>query len=283
MDLGLNLPTARADLKPADLAGLARRAEELGYRSVWIGEHVVLAESEASNYFAADAPMPDPLVLLAGLATVTSTIRLGTGVCLPAQRNPVYLAKEAGTLDWLSGGRLDLGIGIGWSAAELAATGLPWRGRPSRLRDSVHVMRHLWHDRNAAASWPTYELPEVRQHPRPIQAGGPPVWIGGNSDAALRRVAEYGDGWYGFADVEGDDLGERIGFVRARAEEAGRDPSDVRITLLTYRMIGADEATMLDRLGVEQLVVSLPPDPVEELHRSLADTLDRLRATEAVS
>ncbi|WP_340537939.1 TIGR03619 family F420-dependent LLM class oxidoreductase [Nocardioides sp. GXZ039] len=281
MKLGLNLPTFRDALGPGELLSLARLAEEIGYHQLWVGEHVVLSDDEPNAFFESTAPMPEPLSLLSAIAAVTERIRLGTGVCLAVQRNPVYLAKEASTVDWLSAGRLDLGMGIGWSPAEMESVGLVPGERPARFRDWVEVMRHLWTDANTAREWSTYRLPAVRQFPLPPQAGGPPLWVGGNTDPALRRTAELGDGWLGFADID-QDLEQRIGYLQERAAEYGRPP--VRVALLTYQPLKSEVLSEYDRLGVEQLVVSpvgMDYDEVAEQVRTYATDFDALRETAA--
>jgi probable F420-dependent oxidoreductase len=268
MKLGLNLPTLLDSLASGDLLQLCRSAEDAGYHQVWVGEHVVLSDNEPNDYFPSTAPMPDPLVLLTAVAATTTTIRLGTGVCLPTQRNPVYLAKEVSTLDWLSSGRVDLGMGLGWSLAELEAVGASPAGRAARFRDYVSVMKHLWNDENREAEWPTYRLPAVRQFPRPTQPGGPPLWIGGNSDAALRRAAQIGDGWFGFADI-GDDAAEQVATLQEEAAAAGRGP--VRVALLTYRKLDHEELSAYEHIGVEQVALSLSGTSLPELQDQLVE------------
>ena len=200
------------------LRALGTAVEERGFDSIWVAEHVVLFDEYASRYpYANDGRIPvrpesgilDPFAALSYLAAVTTRVRLGTGICLVPQRNPVYTAKEVATVDWLSGGRFDLGIGVGWLAEEFAALGVPFDRRGSRCRAYIDVMKTLWADPISEYSGEFYELAPTRQYPKPVQQPHPPIHFGGESDAALRRVADLGQGWYGFG-LEPGEVKERI-------------------------------------------------------------------------
>ena len=203
---------------PEYLRTLGTAAEEPGFHSLWIAEHVVLFDDYASHYpYSADGRIPacgksgflDPFDALAFLAACTTRVRLGTGICLVPQRNPVYTAKEAATVDWLSGGRLDFGVGVGWLAEEFRALGVPFERRGERCRDYLEVMRRLWCDPVSAFAGEFYELPACREYPKPVQQPHPPIYFGGESEAALRRVADVGQGWYPFS-LEPEELAERL-------------------------------------------------------------------------
>jgi len=153
MKVGINLPSVNPVATGQFVSEFAQRADERGFASLWVGEHVVLFDEYDSTYpydpsgklfLGGTTGMLEPFEVLTFCAAVTSRVRLGTGVCLLPQRNPVYTAKAASTLDWLSDGRLDLGIGLGWSKEELAACGVPWDRRGARCDDYVEVMRRLW-------------------------------------------------------------------------------------------------------------------------------------------
>jgi len=207
MRIGLFAPLAGPFATAEYLTTLGAAAEQRGFHSVWLAEHVVLFDDYRSTYpYAANGRIPappesgmlEPFTALAFLAAVTRTLRLGTGICLLPQRNPVYTAKEAANVDFLSGGRLDLGVGVGWLAEEFRAVNVPFENRGARCRSYVEVMRALWCDAVSEYKDEFYELPACRMYPKPVQRPHPPLHFGGESDAALRRVADLGQGWYGF-------------------------------------------------------------------------------------
>jgi probable F420-dependent oxidoreductase len=242
MKFGIFAPLANPFATSDYLKALGSAAEERGFDSIWVAEHVVLFDEYASQYpYAADGRIPvrpesgilDPFAALSYLAAVTTTIRLGTGICLVPQRNPVYTAKEAATVDWLSGGRLDLGIGVGWLAEEFGALGVPFDRRGSRCRAYIDVMKTLWTDPISQYSGEFYELPPTRQYPKPLQQPHPPIHFGGESDAALRRVADLGQGWYGFG-LDPEQAKERIARLEQLLERRGRRRQDIEVSICPY-------------------------------------------------
>ena len=270
-------PFATADY----LQTLGPAAEERGFDSIWVAEHVLLFDEYKSRYpYANDGRIPvppesgilDPFVALSYLAAVTNSIRLGTGICLVPQRNPVYTAKEVATLDWLSGGRFDLGIGVGWLAEEFEALDVPFEHRGSRCRAYIDVMKTLWTDSISEYSGAYYELAPTRQFPKPIQQPHPPIHFGGESNAALRRVADLGQGWYGF-NLEADQLTERIAHLVTLLEERGRKRSDIEISVCPYLLSAGPE--LIDRYqdaGVDRVILvasATEPD-------SLVEALDEM-------
>lgn len=216
----------------------------------------------------------DPLLGLTFAAAVTSRITLGTGVLLLPEHNPVHAAKRAATLDVLSAGRLTLGIGIGWLTEEFAALGIPFAGRGRRAAEYVAAMRSLWSDDVASFCGEFTSFDSVRLNPKPVRGRRIPVVVGGNSDAALRRVAAFGDGWYGF-NLTVAAAAERIGALAELCRDRGRSASELSIALaLTDGEPGTQPE--LARAGVTELVLagSPPADPhaasawVAELARS---------------
>src|SRR5215469_13911825 len=185
---------------------IATTAERLGFSTLWAPEHVVLLEEYASKYpyssgrFPApvDTPIADPFTTLAYAAACTSKIRLGTGICLVPEHNPLVLAKTVATVDRLSGGRFVFGVGVGWLAEEFQALGVPFDRRAQRTREYIDVMRKLWTQRSSSHQGEFVNFTNVMSYPKPVSETGVPVWFGGESGPALRRVAEYGDGWIGF-------------------------------------------------------------------------------------
>jgi probable F420-dependent oxidoreductase len=281
MDIGLFAPVGHPSGTPEYVAALGRGAEERGFSSLWAAEHVVLFDAYASRYpyaengripAAGDAGFHDPFAALAFLAALTTRIRLGTGICLVPQRNPVYTAKEVATVDVLSGGRFDFGVGVGWLAEEFRALDVPFERRGARTRAYLDVMRRLWCDELSAYDGPFYRLPACRQYPKPVQQPHPPIYFGGESDAALRRAADLGQGWYPFA-VTPDVLTERLGVLDGLLSARGRRRSELRLMTCPYlNPIDLDVVKRYRDLGVAEVVFLLfAPDT--EMLAGMLDTL----------
>jgi probable F420-dependent oxidoreductase len=264
MKIGVFLPLGHPGSDRAYVAAAGRRAEELGFHSLWVAEHVVLFDDYASRYpYAEDGRIPvrkdagllAPFTSLAFLAAVTERIRLGTGICLVPQRNPLYTAREAADVDVLSDGRLDLGVGVGWLAEEFQALGVPFERRGDRCRSYLQVMKSLWCDELSEYSDEFYTLPACRQFPKPIQQPHPPIHFGGESDAALRRVADVGDGWYGFS-LDPAGLEERMTHLRRLCVARGRSTSDIEISVSPY-LRSFDPATLeaYQAAGAHQVIL----------------------------
>ncbi len=292
MHLGYFAPLANPAADGAYLTELGGRVEECGFHSLWVAEHVVLFDDYASKYpYAEDGRIPaggengilEPFTSLAFLAGVTKTLRLGTGICLVPQRNPVYTAKEAANVDWLSGGRLDFGVGVGWLAEEFRAVDTPFERRGSRCRSYLEVMKRLWCDPVSEYKDEFYELPACRQYPKPVQDPHPPLHFGGESDAALRRVADLGQGWYGF-NLEPEELRERLGRLDELLAAAGRRRDEIQVSVCPY-FKGCD-AEKLERYrdaGADQVIlVGFAPDrdalraTVEGFAETMMETARRL-------
>ncbi len=254
-----------AAVEPEAVRAAAIAAERLGFATLWAPEHVVLVEQYASQYpyssgrfpGGAEIPIADPFTTLAYAAACTSTIRLGTGICLVPEHNPLVLAKTAATLDRLSGGRFILGAGVGWLAEEFEALGVPFAHRGARTREYVEILRKLWTERSSSHDGRFIKFAGVTSFPKPA-AAGIPVWFGGESEAALRRVASYGDGWIGFKVAPADAAG-KIRRIEELLQANGRSRSEVTLALSPYtdpitpddlkryRDAGADEVALLLR------------------------------------
>jgi probable F420-dependent oxidoreductase len=211
----------------------------------------------------AEADWLDPLIGLSFAAACTSRIGLATGVLLLPEHNPVVVAKQAASLDVLSGGRLTLGIGAGWSREEFEALGVPFERRGTRMTEYVAAMRVVWGEDVASFAGEFARFDAIRVNPKPVR-GRVPVVLGGNSDAALGRAASWGDGWYGFNVPGVDAVRERVEFLHARTREAGRDPAALEVAVA---MTGVEPGDLpaIAAAGVTQLVlVDAPPeDPAE--------------------
>ncbi len=239
MRVGLHALGIGAGARPEVIRAVALAAEAAGFATLWSGEHVVLVDQPRSRYpYSADgriavpaaADWLDPLLGLSFIAAVTTTIGLATGVLLLPEHNPVVSAKQAATLDVLSGGRLTLGVGIGWSAEEFAALGIPFARRGRRTAEYVAAMRTLWADDVASFSGEFTRFESVRVNPKPVRSRRIPVVIGGNSDASLARVAAFGDGWYGF-NLPVKAVAERVAALAGQCKRHGRSLRELSVAV----------------------------------------------------
>jgi len=218
---------------------ICRRAESAGFESVWGGEHVIIPDAIASRYpYTADGkipaepdtPIPDPLIWLAFAAAAAPTLRLGTCILIVPQRNPLVLAKALATLDQLSGGRVELGLGVGWMKEEFDALGVAWERRGARNDEYIAAMRALWAGPHAEFHGEFVDFPPVTCSPRPVN-GSIPVLVGGDTDAAISRAVRIADGYFpGEGDIE--RLGELLGRLRKAADQADRDPNSIEINAM---------------------------------------------------
>jgi probable F420-dependent oxidoreductase len=268
MRFGLHALGIGSGADPAVIAAVAQTAESAGFSTLWSGEHVVMVDRPDTPYpysddgviaVPSDADWLDPLITLTFAAATTSQIRLATGILLLPQHNPLLVAKQAASLDVLSKGRFVLGIGIGWSSEEFAALGIPFRGRAGRNREFVEVMRTLWSEDVSSFDGEIVHFREVRSYPKPVRGRKVPIVLGGNSDAALERVVEYGDGWYGF-NLPMGEAADRIEVLRSRCQRQGRDPASIEIAV-SLRDGAPEDAPALAASGVSELVlVAAPPE-----------------------
>ncbi len=243
---------------------ICRRAEAVGFESVWGGEHVVLPDSISSKYpytpdgkipAEPDTPIPDPLIWLAFVAAAAPKLRLGTCILIVPQRNPLVLAKELATLDKLSGGRVELGLGVGWLKEEFEALGVPWDRRGARNDEYIAAMRALWAAPNAEFHGEFVDFEPVTCSPRPVN-GSIPVIVGGDTDAAVQRAVRIADGYFpGEGDFE--RLSALLGRLHKAADEAGRDPESIAINAI-FGVQMTDPAAGVEQmasLGVDRIMV----------------------------
>jgi probable F420-dependent oxidoreductase len=251
---------------------VATNAERLGFASLWAPEHVVLLDRYASKYpysagefpVPTDTPMGDPFTTLAFAAACTKTIRLGTGICLVPEHNPVVLAKIVATTDLLSKGRLILGAGIGWLEEEFQAIGVPWERRSQRTRECVAAMRKLWSDDLSAYDGEFVKFDGVRSFPKPANGKSVPVWFGGESGPALKRVADYGDGWIGF-NLTADETAAKVKRIEELLKASRRKRSDVELAVSPYtKPMKTDDLARYRDAGVEEVVLVVVDVPRSE-------------------
>lgn len=266
MRFGIAFANTGPFVEPEAAAAFAKAAEGAGFDSLWTVEHVVVPAGYQSAYPYSpsgkmpgpdDAPIPDPLIWLAYVAAATSRIKLATGILILPQRNPVILAKELATLDHLSGGRIILGIGVGWLAEEFGAIGVPFNERGARADDYVAAMRTLWSEEEATHHSEFVDFTNCIVRPRPV-AGTIPIHVGGHSDAAARRAGRLGDGFFPVSREAFGNLGALYDVVRATATDAGRDPASIELTTGLTRPSAPDtldDVKALADLGTDRLVV----------------------------
>jgi probable F420-dependent oxidoreductase len=265
---------------PGMIRDFGRRAENMGLESIWMGEHVALFDKNTYGYPGSKdgrIPVPDGGGMLdvtatfGFLAAATTKVRLGTGVALVPQRNPIYTAKEMCTLDWLSDGRIDFGIGVGWNKEEVESCGYRWEDRGKRCDEFLEVMRRLWCDEVSEFKDEFYELPACRQFPKPIQKPHVPIIVGGYAEAAFQRAVKFGAGWYGF-NLDPNRTKEMLGRLDAAFAKAGRKRGkDFQIIVTPPLAMSADAASAYADIGVDRLLVNLGSQRPERVDARLGE------------
>jgi probable F420-dependent oxidoreductase len=266
MDVGVLIPTTA---QSGDVVEVARQVEALGYHSLWIPEHPIIP-------IAFNSAMPisgrlpehygrwvDPFVTLSMAAAVTRRIRLGTGICLLAEREPIVTAKAIATLDVFSGGRVVIGTGGGWLREETEVMGTPYRLRWKRLRETVEAMRTLWTQGEASYQGELVRFPAVRSEPKPMQKPYPPILLGAHGVGTIERIARTYDGWYPGVIFDSKLLKESIARLRQLAAANGRDPGALQVVKLVDPGPSGpslDELTFLREAGVNSIVLSSPSE-----------------------
>ena len=279
---------------PKWVADFVRLLEEEGVESVWMPEHVIMAENYEPLYEYSDdgrapvAPttmMPDPLHWLTFAAAHSDKLKLGTGVLIGPQHSAAILAKRLSTLDALSAGRLEVGIGIGWQKEEYQAVGVPYAQRGKRLDEMLDAMRTLWRDDPATFDGEFTRFDKVYCDTKPAQPGGIPFLIGGSSEAAARRAGLRGDGYFPYT-ISPEDLAARMEIVRSTAVEAGRDPDQLSLTVWphSYRPGGTFDFELIEQyrdIGTDRLIVAAfeaGDTSLDGLRRLICDYQDKVIA-----
>jgi probable F420-dependent oxidoreductase len=257
---------------PGGAVRIAALAEELGYESLWVGEHVVVPSPRVPpSPMEPTAPILDPLVSLAFLAAATGRIRLATGIIILPQRNPLVLAKQVASLDVLSGGRLLLGLGVGYLEPEFRAIGVPLADRGARSDEYLEAMQHLWSDDAPAFDGRYVSFSGVDAHPRPTP-GGPPIIIGGHTPAAYRRAVARGHGWYGWARSPEQTEESLAGLAQAAREiERSEALGTLSVTVTPSGHLDSALAARYAQLGVDRLVLFPPRGDIEIWAQFVAD------------
>jgi probable F420-dependent oxidoreductase len=259
MRIGFGAPVSGAWATPENLARFAAGAEQAGYASLWSFQRLLVPEGSGMDpvYHS----VLDPMAALAYAASATSSIRLGVAVVNLPFVSPPYLAKQAATVDILSRGRLDLGLGIGWMPEEFAASGASMARRGARADEYVAVLRHLWAQGRSEFSGDFYQIPRSSVAPKPVQPGGPPILLGGLARPALERAGRIADGWVTSSRTDLSRIAEGVGVIRDAAKQAGRDPDAVRIVCRGVVRAGAEAPAPG---GGGRLLLSGSPEQIRE-------------------
>jgi probable F420-dependent oxidoreductase len=232
MRIGFGLPTGGAWATPEAIDAVARGAEALGYSSLWTFQRLLYALEPRNEYYGAPGGVwpevfkrtLDPIVVLTLAAAATRTIRVGVSVLIVPFYEPIVLGKQLATLDYVCNGRLDVGLGIGWSLDEFEAVGAGASERGARADEFIRCLKTVWTQERVEFAGKFYHIPPCRVEPKPVQRPHPPVLVGGYNDAVFRRAAELGDGYTG-GNIPLADMASVVARVRAAAERAGRDPA----------------------------------------------------------
>ncbi|MEM7081085.1 MAG: LLM class F420-dependent oxidoreductase [Pseudomonadota bacterium] len=269
---------------PSFIKESAQLVEEMGFHGIWVPEHVLFFPAYASSYPYSDTGripgdpegLLDPFTALTFVASCTERVRLGTGICLVPQRQPVYTAKMVADVDFLSSGRVDFGVGVGWLREEFENLGVDFSSRGALCDEYIDLMQALWMPGNSTFSGPTQSLQECHFNPKPIQSPHPPIYFGGESLAAMRRVAARGQGWYGY-DLAPEDVGPKLETLAGLLGEAGRGLDDTDLLVGPNRHpVTAQTVAAYAAQGISQLVVPLGANSLEKLQQRGARLLEAL-------
>jgi probable F420-dependent oxidoreductase len=295
MNFGVWIPNCRHLATPEIIRGAAVRAEALGYDSVWVSDHVVVPRANVVNF---GETIFDPLVTLAVVAGATRRVRLGTTVLIVPYRNAVVTAKMISSLDALSGGRVLLGVGAGWVAAESAMLGVPFRERGAMTDEHLRAMRELWTSPAPSFSGKYTQFSGLVFEPKPVQRPHPPIWVGGHSPAALRRAAEFGAAWHPINRPPAELRSGRLDLLRLSQAQGRTAPpavtlrNDVRIlrpgetapaSAHAGRVIAGEPAAVVDQItelgdcGVEHLVIEFLAADGADLDAQMTMFAERVR------
>ena len=287
MEIGLHLPHIGPLANREAITTFAKLAEDHGFDSLWVSDHVVVPRGLDSRYpyrrdgafpVQPEVPMLEPIATLLFAAAVTERVKLGTTVLVIPMRNPIVTAKQLASLDVLSNGRLILGVGAGWMEEEFEMLGTPFKQRGARLDEYIQLFKVLWTEENPSFHGKFWQIEEVGFAPKPIQRPHPPIWVGGHSAPALRRAGRMADGWHAVG-IEPDTLREQFQEVQRHAQEAGRDPASVSLSVRT-RVSLNDPPQAIEQLqryrevGVTHVVLEIFTAELERA-RSLMEVLAR--------
>lgn len=262
MKLTVDYPSVAFREGPTKVLELATAIEDIGYDEIAVFDHVVMGyptDDRPGPRYPPQMPVLEALVLMAQLAVVTDRIGLATEVLVLPQRQPTLVAKQISTIDLMSQGRVRLGVGVGWQESEYDALGEDFTNRGRRMDEAIALLRSYWSDNQIDFDGEFYSSTAMAMEPKPAQPGGPQIWIGGGSKAALRRAGQIGDGWMGSALADDETIIGSLAAIRAEAASAGRDPASVGLQMMLQPppTKDADKAYYADHDQVVRRVVRL--------------------------
>ncbi|MQF90771.1 MAG: LLM class F420-dependent oxidoreductase [SAR202 cluster bacterium] len=269
MDFGAMMFSTDYSIRPDDLA---KMLEDRGFESMWVPEHTHIPADRTSPWPGGpDLPKDywhtyDPFVALTAAASVTTDLKLGTGICLMIERDPITTAKEIASLDMLSRGRFIFGIGGGWNAEEMRDHGTNFKRRWRILRENILAMKEIWTQEEAEFHGDHVNFDKMWAYPKPVQRPHPPILMGGDGPTTFDRVIDYCDGWIpiGSRSSGGPSLAEKIVLLKRQAEDAGRDPDSLNITNFGIRP-DPELIARLDEAGVDRVIFTLPSQEQDEV------------------
>ena len=275
MDYGVYMFPTDYAIRPDELA---REVEARGFESIWFPEHTHIPASRRSPWpGGGDLPREywhcyDPFVALTAAAAATTTLKLGTGICLVIERDPIVMAKEVASVDQISNGRFMFGIGGGWNAEEMENHGTNFRRRWRILRENILAMKTIWTEDEPEFHGDFVDFDPIWSYPKPAQSPHPPIFMGGDGPRTFDRVVEFADGWMpiGGRVNSGPTLGEKVALLRTRLEDAGRGPDAVPVTIFGVSP-DADTIARMEQDGVSRVLLTLPPEDRETVLPVLDD------------
>ncbi len=269
MDFGAMMFSTDYSIRPDDLA---KMLEDRGFESMWVPEHTHIPADRTSPWPGGpDLPKDywhtyDPFVALTAAASVTTDLKLGTGICLMIERDPITTAKEIASLDMLSRGRFIFGVGGGWNAEEMRNHGTNFKRRWRILRENILAMKEIWTKEEPEFHGDHVNFDKMWAYPKPVQRPHPPILMGGDGPTTFDRVIDYCDGWMpiGSRSSGGPSLAEKIVLLKRQAEDAGRDPDSLNITSFGLRP-DQELISRLDEAGVDSVIFTLPSEERESV------------------
>ena len=235
MKLAVEFPSVSYREGPAGVIRLAQEVERIGFDQLDMFDHVVMGyatDTRDAPMYPPQMPIMEALMMLSFMASATTTIGLGTEVLVLPQRNPTLTAKQISTLDTLSGGRVRLGVGVGWQESEYEALGEDFSSRGKRMDEAINILRSYWGDERVDVATEYYNFEAIAMEPKPPQGADLPIWIGGHSSRALRRVGELGDGWLATSRMSDERAVRSKEEIFRHAEKAGRDPANIGFQMM---------------------------------------------------
>ena len=281
MDFGVYMFPTDYAMRPDDFA---RAAEDRGFESVWFPEHTHIPASRQSPWpGGGDLPREywhsyDPFVALTAAAAATTNLKLGTGICLVMERDPIITAKEVASVDRISNGRFIFGIGGGWNAEEMGNHGTNFRRRWRVLRENILAMKEIWTQEEPEFHGEYVDFDKIWSYPKPVQQPHPPILMGGDGPTTFDRVVEFGDGWMpiGGRGDTGVALDQKIAILRERLAEAGRDPDSAPVTIFGAQP-NSDTVSRMEQYGVSRVLLTVPTEGPETVLPLLDDLAKLVR------